>query len=67
MYKRQVTNLLKGTTDEVGKLVKSTTTLAEAAVIGQQNQVSQVFLQIGDNEVRDISHLQDGLRENGML
>ena len=67
LFPKEVTNLLKGTTKEVGKLVTSTNTLVEQAAVSQGPYVPKVLLQIGDNEVRDISHLQDGLRENDML
>ncbi|MDE0084553.1 MAG: hypothetical protein OXU23_02505, partial [Candidatus Poribacteria bacterium] len=58
LFPEQVKNLAGGITDTIGNLLSNVASAPDRAFGAQQ-----VFLKIGDQEARDISDLQDELRQ----
>ena len=58
LFPEQIKNLAGGITDTISNLLSNVASAPDQAFAPQQ-----VFLKIGDNEVRDISDMQDELRQ----
>ena len=62
LFPTEIKNLTGGITDTIGGLLSNVASIPDKAFGAQQ-----VFLKIGDNEIKDISDIQDDLRNEARL